>query len=389
MKDKEKGDALPQENSGTQGVSLTWENPWQSGLAKGSDWRRILHKASRGERLSLEEGVVLLTEADLIPLGVVAREVSERFHPDGRVTFVIDRNINYTNICVTGCRFCAFYRPPGHPEGYVLSREAIFQKIEETVAVGGTQILMQGGIHPDLGLAWFEELLRAVKARFPIHIHSFSPPEIVFLAEKEGLSLEAVIGRLHAAGLDSIPGGGAEILDDRVRQVISPRKIGWRRWMDVMQTAHRLGLRTTATMMYGSVESPEERVRHMIRVREAQDETGGFTAFIPWSYQPDHTDLGGTGTTGVEYLKTLALSRLMLDNVPNIQASWVTQGAKMGQVALAFGANDFGGTMLEENVVRAAGVTHRVPMDEIVRAIGDAGKRPAQRDTLYRILREF
>ncbi|MZP28116.1 dehypoxanthine futalosine cyclase [Heliobacterium undosum] len=365
------------------------ENLSTSDVAKGLDWRSILQKARRGERLSLEEGVILLTEADLLPLGAVAREVSERLHPDGRVTFVIDRNINYTNICVTGCRFCAFYRSPGHPEGYVLSQEAIFQKIEETVAVGGTQILMQGGIHPDLGLAWFEDLLRAIKARFPIHIHSFSPPEIVFLAEKEGLSLEAVIGRLRAAGLDSIPGGGAEILDDRVRQAISPRKIGWRRWMDVMQAAHRLGLRTTATMMYGSVETPEERVRHMIRVREAQDETGGFTAFIPWSYQPDYTDLGGTGTTGVEYLKTLALSRLMLDNVPNIQASWVTQGAKMGQVALAFGANDFGGTMLEENVVRAAGVKHRVPMDEIVRAIGDAGKRPAQRDTLYRILREF
>ncbi|MBM7865484.1 dehypoxanthine futalosine cyclase [Heliobacterium gestii] len=354
-----------------------------------ADWQRVLQKARRGERLSLEEGVLLLNEAELLPLGAVAREVSERMHPGGRVTFVIDRNINYTNICVTGCRFCAFYRSPGHREGYVLSQEALFQKIEETVAVGGTQILMQGGIHPELGLEWFEDLLRAIKARFSIHIHSFSPPEIVFLADKEGLSLETVIGRLHAAGLDSIPGGGAEILDDRVRQAISPRKIGWRRWMDVMQAGHRLGLRTTATMMYGSVESPEERIRHMIRVREAQDETGGFTAFIPWSYQPAHTELGGTGTTGVEYLKTLALSRLMLDNVANIQASWVTQGAKMGQVALAFGANDFGGTMLEENVVRAAGVRHRVPMDEIVRAIRDAGKRPAQRDTLYHILREF
>ncbi|MBC9783154.1 dehypoxanthine futalosine cyclase [Heliobacterium chlorum] len=354
-----------------------------------ADWKSALQKALQGQRLTLEDGLVLFHEAELLPLGAVAREISTRLHPENRVTFVIDRNINYTNICTTGCRFCAFYRSPGHPEGYVLPKEEIFHKIEETVAVGGTQILMQGGIHPELGIEYYEDLLQAIKGRFPIHIHSFSPPEIAHIAEKSGLTIDEVIARLHEAGLDSIPGGGAEILDDRVRHYISPRKIGWRLWMDVMQAAHRQGLKTTATMMYGSVETPEERIMHMIRVREAQDETGGFTAFIPWSFQPANTALGGSASTGVEYVKILALSRLMLDNVPNIQASWVTQGAKMAQVALQFGANDFGGTMLEENVVRAAGVVNRVPLDEIVRCIRETGKEPVQRDTLYRILREF
>ncbi|WP_131919616.1 cyclic dehypoxanthinyl futalosine synthase [Heliophilum fasciatum] len=348
-----------------------------------------LAKAWAGERLTLDDGEALLASDDLLALGAAAREVARRHHPDERITFVIDRNINYTNVCTTGCLFCAFYRRPGDAQGYVLPEDVIMQKIKETVAVGGTQILMQGGIHPELDLTYFEQLLRAIKARFTIHIHSFSPPEIAELADREGLPVEEVLARLHAAGLDSLPGGGAEILVDRVRQAISPQKISWRRWMDVMQAAHRLGLKTTATMMFGSMETLRERVLHMVRVREAQEETKGFTAFIPWSFQPKNTSLEGNASSGVEYLKTLAVSRLMLDNVPNIQASWVTQGAKMAQVALAFGANDFGGTMLEENVVRAAGVTNRVPMEEILRAIRDAGKVPTQRDTLYRILREF
>ncbi|MDD2421398.1 MAG: dehypoxanthine futalosine cyclase [Heliobacteriaceae bacterium] len=349
----------------------------------------ILRRAGKGERLSHADGVALLAGADLLALGAAAREAARRRHPENKVTFVIDRNINYTNICTAGCRFCAFYRLPGAADGYVLSREAIFEKIEEAVAAGGTQILMQGGLHPDLDLPYFEALLQAIKVRFPVHIHSFSPPEIWHLAEKHGLPVREVIRRLHQAGLDSLPGGGAEILDDRVRRVISPRKIGWRQWMMVMQEAHRLGLKTTATMMFGSVETLPERVWHLVRIREAQDETKGFTAFIPWSFQPGNTSLGGTETTGVDYLRTLAVSRLMLDNIPNIQASWVTQGAKLAQVSLSFGANDFGGTMLEENVVRAAGVSYRAPLTEILGCIRQAGKQPAQRDTLYRILREF
>lgn len=349
----------------------------------------ILKKALDGERLSMAEGVALLQSNDLVAIGQVAHQIRLRKHPENLVTFVIDRNINYTNICKVKCRFCAFYRSEDDADAYVLSYEEIYRKIEETLAVGGTQILMQGGINPSLPFEWYLDLLKGIKERYNVHIHSFSPPEIVHLAEISGLSLKETIAALREAGLDSIPGGGAEILDNRVRHYISPRKITWEQWMEVMIIAHQLGMKTTATMMFGSVESPEERVAHMVRLREVQDQTGGFTAFIPWSFQPLNTELGGTAAGGFEYLKTLAVSRIMLDNFPNIQASWVTQGSKMAQISLRFGANDFGGTMLEENVVRAAGVTNRVPMDEIIRCIKDAGHRPAQRDTLYRIIRYF
>lgn len=350
---------------------------------------KILEKRLAGERLSLAEGVRLFEDADLLMLGQAAYLVRQQMHPEQAVTFVIDRNINYSNVCTVGCTFCAFYRQPGHTEGYVLSRKELHAKIEETIAQGGTQLLIQGGLNPGLGLEYFERMLRDIKENFSIHIHSFSPPEIWDLARKSDLALEEVLRRLKDAGLDSIPGGGAEILVDRVRDVISPTKIGWEQWMEVMTTAHSLGMKTTATMMFGHVETIEERVLHMIRVREAQDKTGGFTAFIPWSYAPGHTELGGDEATGVEYLRTLAVARLMLDNVPNIQASWVTQGAKMAQVALRFGANDFGSTMLEENVVRAAGVQTRVPLQDIVHCIEDAGYTAVQRNTYYEWLHVY
>ena len=349
----------------------------------------IIERRLAGERLSGADGLKLLQEADLLSLGQGADLLREQMHPEKVVTFVIDRNINYTNICSCQCKFCAFYCKPEDPEGYILSRDALHAKIEETLAVGGTQLLIQGGLHPDLDLVYFENLLRDIKAHYTIHIHSFSPPEILDLANKSQLSLEEVIRRLREAGLDSIPGGGAEILADRVRQLISPNKISWQQWMDVMTTAHRLGMKSTATMMFGHVETFEERVLHLMRVREAQDQTGGFTAFIPWSFAPTNTELGGEGSTGVEYLRTLAVARLMLDNVPNIQASWVTQGAKMAQVALRFGANDFGSTMLEENVVRAAGVQTRVPLQEIIHCIEDAGYQAVQRNTHYEWLKEY
>lgn len=350
---------------------------------------RIIEKRLAGKRLSVADGVRLLQDADLLFLGQAADFVRGQMHPEKVITFVVDRNINYTNICSCQCKFCAFYCKPGDSDGYVLSRDVLHAKIEETIAVGGTQLLIQGGLHPDLDLEYFEDLLRDIKTHYSIHIHSFSPPEIWDLANKSRLSLEEVICRLKDAGLDSIPGGGAEILDDRVRHIISPNKVSWQQWMDVMVTAHKLGMKTTATMMFGHVETFEERVLHMVRIREAQDKTGGFTAFIPWSFAPKNTELGGEGSTGVEYLRTLAVARLMLDNVPNIQASWVTQGAKMAQVALRFGANDFGSTMLEENVVRAAGVQTRVPLREIIRCIQYAGYRAVQRNTHYEWLKEY
>lgn len=354
-----------------------------------TETQAIIEKRLAGERLSVADGIRLLQNADLLSLGQGADLVRKQMHPENIVSFVIDRNINYTNICSCQCKFCAFYCKPGDPEGYILSRDVLHAKIEETIQVGGTQLLIQGGLHPDLDLEYFEKLLRDIKSHFSIHIHSFSPPEIWDLANKSQLDIEEVIRRLRDAGLDSIPGGGAEILDDRVRHQISPNKIGWQPWMDVMTTAHKLGMKTTATMMFGHVETFEERILHMVRVREAQDQTGGFTAFIPWSFAPSNTELGGEGSTGVEYLKTLAVARLMLDNVPNLQASWVTQGAKMAQVALRFGANDFGSTMLEENVVRAAGVKTRVPLQEIIRCIEDAGYQAVQRNTHYERLKAF
>ena len=342
------------------------------------------------KRIGRSEALSLLTEGNLLELGKRADGLRRAYHPENRVTFVVDRNVNYTNICETKCAFCAFYRDKSAEDAYVLSQDVIFEKIEELVAQGGTQLLMQGGLNPELTVEFFEKLFLTIKARFPaVQNHSLSPAEVVCIASNSGLTVRETIVRLKAAGLDSIPGGGAEILVDEVRGSISPKKIGWRQWADVMLIAAELGMPTTATMMFGSCEKPEDIVEHLFRIRELQDSGGSFTAFIPWTYQPGNTELGGTTASGVEYLKVLALSRIVLDNVPNIQASWVTQGAKMAQVALFFGANDLGGTMLEENVVAAAGCSFRMSSDEMIALIAAAGFTPAQRSTTYNIIREF
>jgi cyclic dehypoxanthinyl futalosine synthase len=343
-----------------------------------------------GQRLNKSQALKLLQNASLLELGKMADEVRWRLHPKREVSFVIDRNINYTNLCVSRCRFCAFSRPPRHPQGYVLSREQIFKKIEELLEQRGTQILLQGGLNPALRLEWFEKLFRAIKNNYPIHIHGLSPPEIYFLAQKEKMTVGEVLQRLKAAGLDSIPGGGAEILVERVRRKLSPRKVSARGWLKVMEEAHRLGFKSSATMMFGSIETDAELIEHLDRVRRLQDQTNGFIAFIPWSFQPRNTRLEKLKpASGVRYLRVLALSRIFLDNVPNLQASWVTQGPKLGQVALFFGANDFGSTMLEENVVRAAGAEFRISCDEVIRIIKAAGFTPVQRNQSYKIIRRF
>ena len=352
-----------------------------------TDLRKIIAKATQGKRLDADEGLALFRKADLLTLGELANGARKRLHPERLVTFIVDRNINYTNICVNKCKFCAFYREANSPEAYILSNEEIFKKIEETLALGGTQILLQGGVHPDLGIEYFEDLFSSIKTRFTIQVHALSPSEITYIAKKADMSVQETLNRLRTAGLDSIPGGGAEILVDRVRKKVSPNKIRWRQWADVMTEAHKLGMPTSATMMFGSLETDKEIIEHLVRLRDVQDSTRGFTAFIPWTYQPGNTELGGRSATGVEYLKVLALSRIMLDNFDNIQASWVTQGAKIAQVALEFGANDFGSTMIEENVVAAAGVTFRMTRQEIVNLIQDAGYAAAQRDTTYHILK--
>ena len=345
-------------------------------------------------RMERAEALHLLREGDFFTLARRADAIRKERHPDGIVSFVVDRNINYSNVCTCQCRFCAFYRAPGDPEGYLLDREEIFAKIRELAEQGGTQILMQGGLHPDLTVDWFEELFAAIRTQFPdIRIHSLSPAEIVNIAKVSDISVDETLARLYAAGLQSIPGGGAEVLVDRVRSEISPNKIGWRDWAGVMEAAMARGMGATATMMFGSGESDEEVVEHLFRVRELQDRAKGFTAFIPWTFQPDHTELGRT--TGrrpagaVRYLRVLALSRIVLDNIPNIQASWVTQGDKTAQVALCFGANDLGSTMLEENVVAAAGVSFRINQERIVELIRDAGFVAAQRTTDYQWLKRW
>jgi cyclic dehypoxanthinyl futalosine synthase len=341
-----------------------------------------------GGRLSADEALWLYRTAPTWWLGRMADLVRRRRHPEGVVTYIIDRNVNYTNVCVARCNFCAFYRPVGHGEGYVLGFEEIFRKIDETIELGGVQLLLQGGHNPDLPLAWYEDLFRAVKQRYPtFKLHALSPPEVVHLSRMSKLPVPEVIARLVAAGLDSIPGGGAEILVDRVRKLLNCfGKASADEWLDVMRHAHRAGLRTTATMMYGTVETDEERLEHMLRLRALQDETGGFTAFIAWSYQPEHTERGGREATGVEYLRTLAVARLVLDNFANLQASWVTQGGKVGQLSLAFGANDMGSVMIEENVVRAAGAAYCMDEVEIVRNVEDAGLVPKRRNMHYEIL---
>ena len=341
-------------------------------------------------RIEREEALILLLEKDILAIGSVADKIRRKRHPENRVTFVVDRNVNYTNICESRCSFCAFHRDRDATDAYTLSVEEIYEKIAELVDQGGTQLLMQGGLNSDIRIDFFEQLFKEIKERFPaVQIHSLSPAEVVFIAVNSGITLNETLLRLKSAGLDSIPGGGAEILVDEVRRSISPKKIGWEQWSDVMQKAASLGMQTTATMMFGTVEKPEDIVEHLFRIRELQDRGGSFTAFIPWTYQSGNTELGGVIATGVEYLKVLALSRIVLDNIPNIQASWVTQGAKIAQIALFFGANDLGGTMLEENVVAAAGCSFEMSQSEMVSLIQGAGFKAAQRSTNYTILREF
>lgn len=337
--------------------------------------------------MTREQAIGLYQSDDLVGIGMAADAVRRKLHPDNIVSYIIDRNINYTNFCTEYCSFCAFYRPMGHAEGYVLPKEVIFEKIQETVALGGTGILMQGGLHSELKIEWYEDLLRSIKQRFDIWCHCFSAPEITNIAQVSGISLRDTIARLRDAGLDSIPGGGAEILDDGVRHRISRLKCSVQEWVDVHRTAHQLGMKTTATMMFGVGESIEQRMNHFDLVRNLQDETGGFTAFIPWFFQREHTSLGRfvkQEATAVEYLKMLALSRVYLENILNIQSSWVTPGLKTCQIGLRFGGNDVGSIMIEENVVSAAGTHHRATEEELRRLIRDAGFIPKQRDTLYR-----
>jgi cyclic dehypoxanthinyl futalosine synthase len=350
----------------------------------------ILEKAIAGVRLTPAEGLRLLECRDLAALGRAANEVTLRLHPENYRTYNIDRNINYTNVCTAVCHFCAFYRTPKSPEGYTLDRETLYQKIAETVELGGDQILMQGGLHPEYKIEWYEQLLRDIKARFPrVNIHGFSPPEIHHFTKVSKLPLREILERLKAAGLGSLPGGGAEILVDRVRSVLTRGKVMSDDWLEVNRVWHQLGGRSTATMMFGHVETLAERIEHLERLRQLQDETGGFTAFICWTFQPDHTDMADTPPAGsFEYLKTNAVARLYLDNFANIQSSWVTQGLKTGQLALLYGANDMGSLMIEENVVAEAGTVHHLTLEEIRASIAELGYIPRQRNVHYELLPE-
>jgi cyclic dehypoxanthinyl futalosine synthase len=346
----------------------------------------MTHSLVNSHRLTVAEAVSLYGEADLLELGWAARERSFSLHPDGVVTFLIDRNINYTNVCRNRCRFCAFYRDADSSEAFLLTAEEIDRRVGEAVAQGATQIMLQGGLHPDMDPEWFTETLKMIKSTHSIHLHSLSPPEVSYFAERASLTVREALLRLRAAGLDSLPGGGAEILVDRVRDHISPRKINSRKWLEVMETAHSLEIPTTATMMFGAGETVEERFHHLEKLRELQDRTAGFLSFIPWTLQPRNTDMEEGGETTLGYLRMLALSRLFLDNFQNIQGSWVTQGPEIGQISLDFGANDLGSIMLEENVVRAAGTAHHLTRKSMVALISAAGRVAAQRDTLFRIV---
>ena len=337
--------------------------------------------------MTKQQALDAFADDDLIGVGMEADAMRRKFHPEGVASYIIDRNINHTNLCTEYCSFCAFYRPMGDSEGYVLSKEEIFQKIQETIDLGGSGVLMQGGVNPDLKIEYFEDLFGSIKKRFEIHLHCLSAPEILTIAEVSNLTIRDTIARLRDAGLDSIPGAGAEILDDAVRREIARLKCTTADWIEVHRTAHELGMRTTATMMFGCGETIEQRVNHLETIRQLQEETGGFTAFIPWPFQPDNTPLGSrvkNEATGVEFLKTLAISRIYLDNIVNIQTSWVTQGLKICQLGLRFGGNDVGSVMIEENVVRPAGTQHSATEEDLRRMIRGAGFTPKQRDTLYR-----
>jgi cyclic dehypoxanthinyl futalosine synthase len=348
----------------------------------------LLDRAVAGRRLDPREGLQLLESSGLAALGRAADAVTRRLHPENFRTFNIDRNVNYTNICTSGCRFCAFSRPPGHPEGYLIDRDRLYRKIRETIDLGGEQILLQGGLHPELRIDWYEQLLRDIKQRFPrVNVHGFSPPEVHHVAETSGLAVGEVLRRLREAGLGSLPGGGGEILADRVRQAVSPGKVSADGWLEVCRAWHALGGRGSATMMFGHLETLAERIEHLERLRRLQDETGGFTAFICWTFQPGHTRLAGVRKVGTfDYLKTLAVGRLYLDNFANLQASWVTQGLGIGQMALRFGANDMGSLMIEENVVAAAGTRFHASEAEIRRLITEAGFVPRRRNVFYELV---
>ncbi len=356
-------------------------------MSNNLDIQPILDRVLAGVRLTADDCATLLQSHDIARIGVAADEVRKRKHAAGIVTYIIDRNINYTNVCNVVCTFCAFYRRPGKPDTYVRTLEEIYQKIDETIALGGTGVLMQGGLHPDFGIEWYEDLLRALHAKYPnFQLHCFSPPEIHNIHLISGLSYEEIMTRLKAAGLYSLPGGGGEILDDEVRKRVST-KCTTQEWLDVMRAVHKVGLRSTATMMFGIGDQIEHRVRHLQRVRDVQDETGGFTAFIPWTFQRENTALGRRITeepTGVDYLKMLAVSRLFLDNIEHIQSSWLTQGLRLGQLALRFGADDMGSVMIEENVVSAAGAHNEADEKMLRYLIREAGFTPQQRDILYR-----
>ncbi len=366
--------------------------PPDAGAGRSAEADGILERVVSGDRIGADEALLLFRQATLLDLAMAADLVRRRLHPEPIVTYIVDRNINYTNVCVVRCSFCAFYRDPGHPEGYLHSKESLFAKIEETLAMGGTGILMQGGHHPDLPIEWYEDLLRSFRQRFPaLHIHAFSPPEIHHISKVSGIGIEEVLLRLKAAGLQSIPGGGGEILVDEVRRAISPLKTMSDDWLGVMETAHRAGIPTTATMMFGHVETYADRVAHFRKIRDLQDRSlargaRGFTAFIAWTYKTENTALGGREVTSADYLRTQAIARIVLDNIPNIQSSWVTQGKEIGQVALKFGANDMGSIMIEENVVRSAGAFGCTTRPEIERLIREAGYIPRQRDTLYNLV---
>ncbi|MBN1969837.1 MAG: dehypoxanthine futalosine cyclase [Candidatus Delongbacteria bacterium] len=352
------------------------------------DFEFLYNKILEDKRILFNEVIWAYDNLSLPELGMLASIVRRRKNPESKVTYIIDRNINYTNVCVAGCKFCAFYRKKGDNESYVLSFDQIGEKIKETQKLGGVQILLQGGLHPDLGLSYYKELFRYIKENYNIWIHGLSPPEIIHITKIEGKSIEFVLQKLRKYGLDSIPGGGAEILTDRMRAYMSGYKCSVSEWLEVMETAHKIGLRTTATMMFGSVETIEERIEHLERLRELQDKTGGFTAFIPWSFQPENTQLKNANNklakaTAHEYLKMLAISRIYLDNFKNIQVSWVTQGSKIAQIALEFGGNDFGSLMIEENVVKAAGVDFRMTIDEMEYCIKEAGYTPEKRVMIY------
>lgn len=352
---------------------------------------RILGKRLEGQRLSLEEGI-LLYSCDLLKLGKAASELVKRANPDRIVTFIVDRNVSYTNTCVVDCDFCAFYRSPGHSEAYTLSFEQVFQKVQELVDMGGTQVLIQGGVNPQLPLDYYLNLIRAVREKFPtVHVHSFSVVEFDMISKKFRLPLEEVFRQFKEAGLNSLPGGGAEILMERVRKTISPKKATSERWIDVMRTAHKAGLRSTATMVVGHMETTEERIAHILKIRDLQDETGGFRAFIPWTLSPQGTPRMKhfRPAGGEDYLKTLAISRLMLDNVEHIQSGWLTEGLKLGQIGLAFGCDDMGGTLLEDKVLEPTGIQVHTRREDLIRLIKEAGYIPAQRDTNYKILHVF